>query len=124
MTQLNLFRLGHTIKVNDQTYSLHLIPSGILSDKTVCVIGNGVVIHLPSFFKEIQSLKEKLQIEGRVLISERAHLLFDFHQKVDGLSESQRGNLKIGTTRRGIGPCYSTKAERYLWNLNVPYNLK
>jgi adenylosuccinate synthase len=109
---------GHTIVVEGKKFAFHLIPSGILHEKTTCVIGNGVVLHLPTFFKELDSLSEKgVQFDGRLKISDRAHLLFDFHQIVDGLREEQLAGERIGTTKKGIGPCYSSKALRI--NLRV-----
>ncbi|KAK4404891.1 Adenylosuccinate synthetase 1, chloroplastic [Sesamum angolense] len=80
---------GHTIyNAAGQKFALHLVPSGILNEETVCVIGNGVVVHLPSFFKEIDGLESKgVSCEGRILVSDRAHLLFDIHQVVDGLGK-------------------------------------
>lgn len=78
-----------------------------------CVIGNGVVVNLPGFFKELESLdKEKVDYSGRFFISDRAHLLFDLHKIVDGLKEVQLGKDAIGTTKQGIGPCYSHKMQR------------
>lgn len=105
---------GHTIVVEGKKYAFHLLPSGILYDTVTCVIGNGVVLHLPSFFQELEALTlAGIDHKGRVLISDRAHLLFDLHMALDGASEVQRGQSQIGTTRRGIGPCYSNKADRY-----------
>lgn len=105
---------GHTIVVNSTKYAFHLLPSGLLNPHATALIGNGVVLHLPKFLQELRSLSEKGldNIEHRILISDRAHLLFDFHQIVDGLRELERGRGKIGTTGRGIGPCYSSKANR------------
>ncbi|KAF3323225.1 adenylosuccinate synthetase [Carex littledalei] len=105
---------GHTIYNSEgKKFALHLIPSGILNEETMCVIGNGVVIHLPGFFKEIEGLESNgVSCGGRILVSDRAHLLFDFHQTVDGLREAELANSLIGTTKRGIGPCYSNKATR------------
>jgi adenylosuccinate synthase len=104
---------GHTIVVNGRKYKFHLLPSGILNEKAVCVIGNGVVVHLPSFLNELDSLKESgIQYEGRVLLSDRAHLVFDFHQQVDGRQEEKLGRNKIGTTKKGIGPAYASKISR------------
>ena len=72
-------------------------------------------MHLASFFKELESLTAAgIDHKGRVLISDRAHLLFDLHMILDGASEEKRGASQIGTTRRGIGPCYSNKADRYV----------
>jgi adenylosuccinate synthase len=105
---------GHTIWVDGKKFAFHLLPSGILYPTVTCLIGNGVVIHLPTFFKELEALeKNGIDYKGRIKISDRAHLLFDVHQLVDGLNEESRGSGQIGTTRKGIGPCYSNKASRY-----------
>ncbi|XP_078179789.1 adenylosuccinate synthetase, chloroplastic-like [Carex rostrata] len=105
---------GHTIYNSEgKKFALHLIPSGIINEETMCVIGNGVVIHLPGFFKEIEGLESNdISCAGRILVSDRAHLLFDFHQTVDGLRETELASSLIGTTKRGIGPCYSNKVDR------------
>lgn len=105
---------GHTIYNSEgKKFALHLVPSGILNEETTCVIGNGVVVHLPGFFKEVDGLESNgVSCKGRILVSDRAHLLFDFHQVVDGLREAELAKSFIGTTRRGIGPCYSSKVIR------------
>ncbi|CAL5193485.1 unnamed protein product [Lathyrus oleraceus] len=105
---------GHTIyNAEGKKFALHLVPSGILNEDTLCVIGNGVVVHLPGLFEEIDNLESNgVSCKGRILISDRAHLLFDFHQTVDGLREAELSKSFIGTTKRGIGPCYSSKANR------------
>ncbi|KAG5043361.1 adenylosuccinate synthetase 2, chloroplastic-like [Glycine soja] len=105
---------GHTIyNAEGKKFALHLVPSGILNEDTLCVIGNGVVVHLPGLFKEIDGLESNgVSCKGRILISDRAHLLFDFHQVVDGLREAELAKSFIGTTKRGIGPCYSSKVNR------------
>ncbi|KAM1003085.1 adenylosuccinate synthetase 2, chloroplastic-like [Malus sylvestris] len=105
---------GHTIyNAEGKKFALHLVPSGILNEETLCVIGNGVVVHLPGLFKEIDGLQSNgVSCKGRILVSDRAHLLFDFHQVVDGLRESELAKSFIGTTKRGIGPCYSNKVIR------------
>ncbi|XP_058073615.1 adenylosuccinate synthetase, chloroplastic [Magnolia sinica] len=105
---------GHTIYNSEgKKFALHLVPSGILNKETLCVIGNGVVVHLPGLFKEIDGLESNgVSCKGRILVSDRAHLLFDFHQAVDGLREAELANSFIGTTKRGIGPCYSSKVIR------------
>ncbi|KAL2320791.1 hypothetical protein Fmac_029760 [Flemingia macrophylla] len=105
---------GHTIyNAEGKKFALHLVPSGILNEDTLCVIGNGVVVHLPGLFKEIDGLESNgVSCNGRILISDRAHLLFDFHQVVDGLREAELAKSFIGTTKRGIGPCYSSKVNR------------
>lgn len=104
---------GHTIVVEGKKYKFHLLPSGILNEKATCVIGNGVVIHLPSFLAEIDGLaRSGIDAEDRVLVSDRAHIVFDFHQMVDGLNENKLGRNKIGTTKKGIGPAYASKISR------------
>jgi len=113
---------GHTIKVGADKFAFHLLPCGILYDNATCIIGNGVVFHIPSFLKELEMLdafnarspQSKVNYQGRVLISDRAHLLFDFHKIIDGKKEeAAKGTTDfIGTTRQGIGPCYATKAQR------------
>ncbi|KAK9048822.1 hypothetical protein SSX86_032210 [Deinandra increscens subsp. villosa] len=105
---------GHTIYNSEgKKFALHLVPSGILNEDTMCVIGNGVVVHLPGLFKEIDGLESNgVSCKGRILVSDRAHLLFDYHQEIDGLREAELANSFIGTTKRGIGPCYSSKVIR------------
>lgn len=77
-------------------------------------IGNGVVIHLPGLFEELHKNEAKGLVDWnkRLIISDRAHLVFDFHQQVDGLQEAEKGGKSLGTTKKGIGPCYSSKATR------------
>ncbi|KAG2234525.1 Adenylosuccinate synthetase [Thamnidium elegans] len=104
---------GHTIVVNEKKYDFHMLPSGLINPNCVSLVGNGVVVHLPSFFEEKSKLEAKgLDCEGRLLVSDRAHLVFDLHQKADGLKEIELGRGSIGTTGKGIGPTYSTKADR------------
>ena len=104
---------GHTIIVEGKRYAFHLVPSGILNQRTTCVIGNGVVVHVPSLLKELDSLTAAgIDWKGRILISDRAHLVFDFHQELDGVQEQKRGRNKIGTTKKGIGPAYASKIQR------------
>mmetsp|Transcript_10290 Transcript_10290/g.15791 ORF Transcript_10290/g.15791 Transcript_10290/m.15791 type:complete len:520 (+) Transcript_10290:108-1667(+) len=104
---------GHTIVVDNKKYKFHLLPSGILNEKAHCVVGNGVVVHLPSFLNELESLeKNGINSKGRVFLSDRAHLVFDFHQHVDGRQEEKLGRHKIGTTKKGIGPAYASKISR------------
>ncbi|GJP47695.1 hypothetical protein CLOM_g6868 [Closterium sp. NIES-68] len=105
---------GHTIyDSTGRRFALHLVPSGILHPNATCVVGNGPVIHLPGFFKELDGLEASgVRVAGRILVSDRAHLLFDLHQTVDGLREAELAGDKIGTTKRGIGPCYASKAIR------------
>jgi len=106
---------GHSVVVAGKKYAFHLMPSGILHPGNVAFIGNGVVLHIPSLFKEMDNLtKQGIQYEGRIKLSNRAHLLFDIHQQVDGLQEESKakGGNQIGTTKRGIGPAYAAKASR------------
>ncbi|KAM9465723.1 adenylosuccinate synthetase isozyme 1 [Clarias gariepinus] len=108
---------GHTVVVEGTEYDFHLLPSGIINTKCVSLIGNGVVVHLPGLFEEIDK-NEKKGLKGwekRLVISDRAHIVFDFHQAVDGMQEVQRQaqeGKNIGTTKKGIGPTYSCKASR------------
>ena len=104
---------GHTIVVDGVKYKFHLLPSGILNPKAVCIVGNGVVVHLPSFLNELDSLASHgVEYKGRVFVSDRAHIVFDFHQQVDGKHEDRLGRHKLGTTKKGIGPAYSSKIQR------------
>jgi len=102
---------GHTVIIGDKKYILHLIPSGILRDDVICVIGNGVVIDPTALLEEIALLeKNGINVEGRLYISHNAHLIMPYHKLLDSISES--GDSKIGTTGRGIGPCYIDKFAR------------
>ena len=104
---------GHTVYVEGRKFVLHLIPSGILHPNVTCVIGNGVVIDPQALFKEIDELgRMGVSVEGRLLISEKAHLILPYHRELDVLSEARRGERKIGTTSRGIGPAYEDKIGR------------
>jgi len=102
---------GHTVIIGDKKYILHLIPSGILRDDVICVIGNGVVIDPTALLEEIEILeKNGIKVEGRLFISHNAHLIMPYHKLLDQISEG--GETKIGTTGRGIGPCYIDKFAR------------
>ena len=102
---------GHTVIIGDKQYILHLIPSGILREDVICVIGNGVVIDPSALLEEIDILeKNEIKVEGRLYISHNAHLIMPYHKLLDSISES--GEQKIGTTGRGIGPCYIDKFAR------------
>ncbi len=102
---------GHTIVIGDTEYILHLIPSGILREGRECVIGNGVVIDPNALLDEIKFLeKHGINIKGRLFISQNAHLIMPYHKILDSIRES--GDNKIGTTGRGIGPCYIDKYDR------------
>jgi adenylosuccinate synthase len=104
---------GHTIVVDNVKYKFHLLPSGVLNPAAVCVIGNGVVVHLPSFLQELDRLADTgVKYQGRVFLSDRAHIVLDLHQTVDGVQEDVLGRHKIGTTKKGIGPAYASKISR------------
>ncbi|MSR77292.1 MAG: adenylosuccinate synthase [Candidatus Omnitrophica bacterium] len=105
---------GHTVKIENQTYVLHLIPSGILHPKKICVIGNGVVLDPEAFFEEVKMLHGKgIKVDGRLFVSDAAHLLLPYHRLLDQLKEeNSHQDHKIGTTKRGIGPCYADKMAR------------
>jgi adenylosuccinate synthase len=104
---------GHTVYVNGKKFVLHLIPSGILHEGVLCVIGNGVVVDPQALFKEIDELAQLgIDVGDRLLISEKAHLILPYHRELDVLSEARRGERKIGTTSRGIGPAYEDKIGR------------
>uniref|UniRef100_A0A8C2IPT0 Adenylosuccinate synthetase n=1 Tax=Cyprinus carpio TaxID=7962 RepID=A0A8C2IPT0_CYPCA len=108
---------GHTVVVDSVEYDFHLLPSGVLNKKATSFIGNGVVIHLPGLFEEAEKNSQKgLQgWEERLKISDRAHIVFNFHQAVDGIQEQlrqQQAGKNLGTTKKGIGPAYSSKAAR------------
>lgn len=96
------------------TYDFHILPSGLVSPNCINLIGAGTVVHVPSFFKELGALADKglADVSNRVFISDRAHVCFDLHSVVDGLEEAKLGGRKVGTTGKGIGPCYSDKAAR------------
>ena len=102
---------GHTVEIGNNKYILHLIPSGILREGVVCVIGNGVVIDPTALLDEIALLeKNNIKVDGRLFISHNAHLIMPYHKLLDSIQES--GENKIGTTGRGIGPCYIDKYAR------------
>ena len=102
---------GHTVEIDDKQFILHLIPSGILRKNVICVIGNGVVIDPTALLDEIALLeKNNIIVDGRLFISHNAHLIMPYHKLLDSISE--QGNNKIGTTGRGIGPCYIDKFAR------------
>ncbi len=104
---------GHTVKVQGETTVLHLIPSGVLSPKAVCVIGHGVVLDPAQFLDEVATLEGKgVDVTGRLFVSDRAHVVLPFHKLLDQAQEDARQGGKIGTTKRGIGPCYEEKASR------------
>ena len=106
---------GHTVVDSDGSkYAFHLLPSGLVNPKVQGILGNGVVIHVNQLFEEIEENKMLNIDPDRLKISDRAHIVFDSHQKLDGLQEGLRSNNKImlGTTKKGIGPTYASKATR------------
>jgi adenylosuccinate synthase len=104
---------GHTVVVGDNKFALHLLPSGSVRPDSVCVISNGVVLDPECLLEEIETVAEKgVSLEGRLFISENAHVVLDYHKAEDQLRENALGKNKIGTTIRGIGPCYADKIGR------------
>jgi adenylosuccinate synthase len=104
---------GHTVLVGKKKYVLHLIPSGILRSRKKCIIGNGVVMDPVHLVEELDGLaKLKINVKGRLFISENAHLVLPYHRALDELREASKGKGKIGTTKRGIGPTYEDKVSR------------
>ncbi|HVE66970.1 MAG TPA: adenylosuccinate synthase [Solirubrobacteraceae bacterium] len=103
---------GHTIIREGETFKLHLIPSGILHADTLCIIGNGVVVDPSVLTEELDALRRRGVDTGGLRISANAHLIMPYHLLLDHEREQRLGNLEIGTTRRGIGPCYEDKAAR------------
>ncbi len=103
---------GHTVVVGEQNFKLHLIPSGILYPNTECIIGSGTVIDPQVLIEEIEQLKALEVAVDNLYISQTAHITMPYHRKIDRASEESRGEYKIGTTGRGIGPTYADKSER------------
>lgn len=102
---------GHTVIRHNNKYVFHLLPSGILNPKSIAVLGNGMVIHLPQLLKEIRKLqKEGIVLDGRLLISDRAFVVTEYHREFDKIKEKK--DVKIGTTSQGIGPAYTDKYSR------------
>ncbi len=102
---------GHTVVINDQKRVLHLVPSGILRPGKTCVIGNGVVVDPFALREEMRKLSD-FALEGRLFLSNRAHLIMPYHTAVEAAEEARLGEARIGTTSRGIGPCYEDKMAR------------
>ncbi len=104
---------GHTLIIGDEKFVFHLIPSGILHPNKKCVIGNGIVLDPKLFLDEIDGLsKRNISVNGNLFVSDRAHVVLPYHKKLDLLIEKQKGVSMIGTTGRGIGPCYTDKIAR------------
>jgi adenylosuccinate synthase len=119
---------GHTVLFEGKKFVLHLIPSGILHPGKTCIIGNGVVIDLQALKEEIDALAAAgIQCTGRLFISNRCHLIFDYHRAVERADEVRRGSKRIGTTHRGIGPAYVDKVGRCgirMCDLMMPQTLR
>src|SRR5207249_6741099 len=119
---------GHTVYVNGRKFVLRLIPSGILHSGVICVIGNGVVVDPKALFAEVDELiAAGIDVGNRIVISDKAHLILPYHRDLDLLSEARRGERKIGTTSRGIGPAYEDKIARRgirVGDLNDPQGLE
>ncbi len=104
---------GHTIVVGDSVFKLHLLPSGVLREGKLAVIGNGVVVNIEDMEEEIKQIEEAgLSLDG-LRISDRAHLIMNYHKKLDGAEEIYRGKKSVGTTKKGIGPTYQDKIARH-----------
>jgi adenylosuccinate synthase len=104
---------GHTVFIGKRKYVLHLVPSGILRKKKLCVIANGVVIDPVSLVEEIEGLRKLgVKVGSNLIVSETAHVVFPYHRELDAQREALKGKNKIGTTKRGIGPSYGDKAAR------------
>jgi len=104
---------GHTIEIKDEKFKLHLLPSGILREDKNAVIGNGVVVDPKVLLDEINSLKKRGIDTSNLVLSDRAALIMPYHKAMDKLEERLKGNMKAGTTKKGIGPCYSDKVARF-----------
>ncbi|MCO5329128.1 MAG: adenylosuccinate synthase [Ilumatobacteraceae bacterium] len=103
---------GHTVVVGEEKYALQLVPSGVLYPHIIPVIGNGVVVDLPTLFREVDTLESRGISCAKLRVSSHAHLIFPWHQALDALYEQGRGDGRIGTTLKGIGPAYADKARR------------
>lgn len=103
---------GHTIQFDNQKFGLHLVPSGIFSSDKISIIGNGVVVNPKSLISELAEIEEKGVQTDNLRISSRAHIILPYHIAFDKLQEQSKGDQKIGTTNKGIGPCYSDKMAR------------
>jgi adenylosuccinate synthase len=105
---------GHTVLIGGKKFVLRLVPSGMLNEHCVCVIGNGVVVDAQALVEEIESLEQMgISVEGRLLVSNRAHLILPHHREIERVHEDRLGTQRVGTTMRGIGPAYEEKARRH-----------
>jgi adenylosuccinate synthase len=114
---------GHTVVIKDETFKLHLIPSGIFYDTVTCVIGNGVVIDPAVLVQEVTGLRNRGFSGNNLRISSQAHLIFPYHRDLDAAQEQKHEAGRIGTTNRGIGPCYVDKFNRRgirVWDFQNP----
>lgn len=117
---------GHTVYIDDpakegeyKKYVFHLMPSGVLYPKMTGIIANGCVMHIPTFFEEVEFLRKAgIEVEGRVFISDRVHMVFEYHKIIDKLIDERKAGNKVGTTGRGIGPAYTEKISRTGIRLN------
>ena len=103
---------GHTVYVRDEKFVLHLLPSGVLQCKGKCIIANGVVVDPKAFVTEIEKLEQKRGRTDHIFISRRAHVIMPYHILLDTYREEEQGGVQIGTTKKGIGPCYEDKIAR------------
>ena len=104
---------GHTVIADGKKFIFHLVPSGIMNSSKICIVGNGVVFDAEQFLFEVDELKKSgISVENRLFVSDLAHLVLPYHKSQDSAAESIRGNEKIGTTGRGIGPAYADKVSR------------
>ncbi len=103
---------GHTVIVGEKKYSFHLLPSGVLYGDKLNIIGNGVAFDPEGFIAEVDKLEAEGFSSKNIRIDERAHVIFPYHKRIDALEEASRGEEKIGTTQKGIGPCYMDKIQR------------
>jgi len=116
---------GHTVVIDSKKFILHLIPTGILHPKKICVIGNGVAFDLQLFFLELEELESKgIKFDKRIFISKNVHLVMPYHKDMERIEEEKRGNSKIGTTLKGIGPTYLDKIGRRGIRLNDLFDEK
>ncbi len=108
---------GHTVKIGDEVYKFHLLPSGVLRPEKLAVIGNGLVVDPTVLLKEISELRERGFTVDNLRISDRAHVIMPYHKIIDGLEEQAKGKMAAGTTMKGIGPCYTDKVAR--WGIRI-----
>ncbi len=104
---------GHTVHIAGEEFVLHLVPTGILRPGALCIMGNGMVVDPKGLIEEIDGLLARgVEVGANLLLSDRAHVVLPHHKAMDAAREAQRGGRKLGTTGRGIGPCYADKAAR------------